>query len=67
MYTAKNNKAISVKTLRQILTEHVKNGGKLAEDAPVTMSSDEEGNDMPKLVGVEISESGHITLWPARL
>jgi hypothetical protein len=35
-------------------------------DKPVTMSSDEEGNDMLKLYGIEITKQG-VTLWPAHL
>jgi hypothetical protein len=34
-------------------------------DKPVVMSSDEEGNDMLHLWGIEVSKTGTVTLWPA--
>lgn len=67
MYTRKDNKPFSIRDLNQILKDSVKEGNKVDLDAPISMSSDEEGNEMLSLYGVEISESGTITLWPAHI
>lgn len=66
MYAREDRKGLSMKDLIQILQDHRK-GGKVDLGAPIEMSSDEEGNEMQSLYGVEVSKSGRITLWPARL
>jgi hypothetical protein len=40
---------------------------KPALEKPITMSSDEEGNDMLKLWQMDVSKTGAITLWPAHI
>lgn len=62
-YANKDNKPLTLRELKAILNK-VK--GTLALDRPVLMSSDEEGNDILKLWGVEIEDKGgQVTLWPA--
>ena len=63
MYTRADNKPMTMKDLLQVLADHKTT---LKMDAPVTMSSDEEGNDMLKLYGIEV-QRGKITLWPAHI
>jgi len=62
MMTRKDNKPMTVRELRSIIQVESKTNPELL-DKPVTMSSDEEGNDMFNLQGIEITKQG-ITLWP---
>ena len=63
MMTMSDNKPMTLRDLISIL-------GRQADpkllDKPITMSSDEEGNDMLSLQGIEITKQG-ITLWPAHI
>jgi hypothetical protein len=63
MFTREDNKAMTINTLLQILKD---NRSKLDFDKPLIMSSDEEGNEMLSLYGVEINKK-QITLYPAHL
>ena len=38
---------------------------KMPRNAPVVLSSDEEGNDFGILAKVEKDENGNVILWPA--
>lgn len=71
MEVRSDNKPMTVRNLRIILDgelRRIKAKDPTAVtkylDSPIIMSSDEEGNDMLKLYGVEASEEG-VTLWPA--
>jgi hypothetical protein len=57
-YSRKDNKPLTIRETLAIL-KSVEN-----VDKPVTMSSDEEGNDMLQLCMVEI-HNGNVTLYPA--
>ena len=65
MMTRKDNKPMTVRELRSIIQVESKTNPELL-DKPVTMSSDEEGNDMFNLQGIEITKQG-ITLWPTHI
>jgi len=65
MMTRKDNKPMTVRELRSIIQVESKTNPELL-DKPVTMSSDEEGNDMFNLHGIEITKQG-ITLWPTHI
>jgi len=56
----KDNKSLTLRDLQEILASCPD----LKGDSTITMSSDEEGNEMLKLHAVDI-ERGKITLWPA--
>jgi len=62
MYTRKDNKALTLKDLKDILATHPD----LKINTPIIMSNDEEGNEMLSLYGIEIKDN-QITLWPAHL
>lgn len=62
-YSHKDNKALTTRELKALLSSI----DDKALDKPVTMSSDEEGNEMLSLVSVDIHKSGKVTLWPAHL
>ena len=61
MYTRSDNKPITLRDLHTTLSK-IKNPD---WDRPVIMSSDEEGNEMLSLYGIEISKTGQVTLWLA--
>jgi hypothetical protein len=63
-YSRKDNKPLSLRELKAILNSIPDTAP--AIDDPVTMSSDEEGNEMLVLYGVDIDKDGNITLWPAQ-
>lgn len=63
MFTLENNGPMSINTLLQILKD---NKNKLDFNKPIIMSSDEEGNEMLSLFGIEIHKK-QITLYPANL
>ena len=63
MFTREDNKAMSINTLLQILQD---NKDKLDFNKPIIVSSDEEGNDMLSLFGIEIHKK-QVTLYPAHL
>jgi hypothetical protein len=57
----KDNKPLTLRDLLDII-----GSCKLKYDSTITMSSDEEGNEMLNLHAVDV-ENGKITLWPAHL
>jgi hypothetical protein len=68
-FSRKDNKPLTLRDLLAMLGRTKVDKPKVYEkmlDKPVTMSSDEEGNDMLKLVMVDIESKG-VTLWPAHL
>ena len=67
MVTRKDNKALTLGTLYDTLFK-LRSDPKMTPadwQRPVVMSSDEEGNDMLHLWGIEVSKSGSVILWPA--
>lgn len=65
-FTGVDNKPLTglglLKTLHTLYKEDP-----AALDKPITMSSDEEGNDMLSLWSIDIDKTGNITLWPAHI
>lgn len=55
----KDNKPLTLKDLREILDSYPN----LRVNSTITMSSDEEGNEMLLLHAVDV-DNGKITLWP---
>ncbi len=48
-------------TVRELIAQLAK----MPFDAPVILSSDEEGNDFGLLVKIEKDENSNVILWPA--
>ena len=68
-YSRNDNKPLTLRDLLGMLGEvKQKKPAQWAKiiEKPITMSSDEEGNDMLKLWSVDIESKG-ITLWPAHV
>jgi len=63
MITLENNKPMTIDTLLKILVD---NKNKIDFSKPIIMSSDEEGNEMLSLYGIEINKK-QITFYPAQL
>lgn len=63
MLTREDRGPMTIKILLQVVQD---NKNKLDFDKPIIMSSDEEGNEMLKLFGIEIDRK-QITLYPAHL
>jgi hypothetical protein len=63
-YARRDNKPLSLRELKALVNSIPDTAP--AIDGPVTMSSDEEGNEMLVLYGVDIDKGGNVTLWPAR-
>jgi hypothetical protein len=60
-FARKDNKALSAQELIALFNTIPLN----LRDKPVTLYSDEEGNDKHHLWSVEISPKGEVSLWPA--
>jgi hypothetical protein len=63
-FSRKDNKPLTIAELRALLNQIPTTQ---AQSKPVVMSCDEEGNEMLKLVAVDISKTGQVTLWPAHV
>ena len=63
MITRADNEPMTLNTLLQILQD---NRSKLDFNKPIIMSSDEEGNEMLSLFGIEIHKK-QVTFYPAHI
>jgi len=61
-FIRKDNKPLTLRELKALLNQIPDTAA--AIDGPVTMSCDEEGNEMLVLWSVDIDKGGNVTLWP---